>query len=139
MMYIINKSLHDDQLYLLVNLTYIQREKFVKGFLRILWSKVKLLHKPYPWIQKSLGLYIPGFEIRTPLITSIFNPFHPFNPLILLIHSIPKFFNPFFIPLITFVTLIILILLIPLKILIPLISLITLIYLFNFYLIFCSF
>ena len=123
MMYIINKSLHDDQLYLLVNLTYIQREKFVKGFLRILSSKVKLLHKAYPWkqskmwIQKSLGLYT-WIGDKNPFNNFNFNLFYPFNPLILLIPSIPKFLNPFYIPLITFVTLIILILLIPLKILI---------------------
>ena len=46
-----NKKQISDQLFVLVNLTDIQtsRERDYKGILRVLGSKVKLLHTPYPW------------------------------------------------------------------------------------------
>jgi len=54
-MFIINKSLNDDKLYLLVNLTNIQKERDYKGSLRVLGSKVKPLHTAYPWVKCGSG------------------------------------------------------------------------------------
>ena len=119
-MYIINKSLHDDQLYLLVNLTYIQtpEREICKGIFKNTVIQGEAFTQTLPMDPEIPRIIYTWIWDKNPFNNFNFNPFHPFNPLILLIHSIPKFFNPFFIPLITFVTLIILILLIPLKILI---------------------